>query len=250
MPILRIPPPIRKIDIEIHSFCNRKCKWCSNSIYERNFYLEMTDKIFTKIIDELAIWEFSRPISLMRYNEPLYNGELLKKRIKEIREKLPNAKICVNTNGDYSVDGYDLDYITIMDYDNIKEEMCDEKIGLRIMKLKNIGDRAGILTNLSSKRTERCMEPTYTAAIDYLGNITYCCHMRYECDKHKPYFFGNVSKDTITDSYYSKRATEFRERCKNMDFPDVCKTCNTTPGRFSRKSYSFCSDYDDFNYEK
>ena len=237
---------LRKIDIEIHSFCNRCCKWCSNSVYKRDFYIEMKDSVFSKIIDELKQINYKGPVFFTRYNEPFYNRDYLKRRIKEVREKLPNNKIGCNTNGDYNYDDYDLDYITVTDYDNKLEEMCDEEKGIRIFRLQNICDRGGILKNLSKKRTNPCFEPHYVVAIDYLGNITFCCNMRIECPTHTPYIFGNIENISILEAFNSKEAKRFREDVKIMDFPEPCKYCDMKPGRFSRKTPSLCRDMDSY----
>jgi biotin synthase-like enzyme len=239
--------PIRKIEIEIHSYCNRKCEWCPNSIYDRNFYQEMEDNIFSKIIDELRDIDYKGLIFFTRYNEPLINKDYLNRRIREVRNKLPDNKIGVNTNGDFGWDNLDVDFLTVTDYDCKFDEICEEEKGIRIMRLKNLCNRGGILNNNKKLRDFPCYEPTYTAGIDYLGNIFFCCNMRFDDKTHLS--FGNIRDITLKEAYLSPEAISFRERVKNMDFPNPCKFCIMKPGRFSRKNYSLCCNMEDYSYE-
>jgi radical SAM protein with 4Fe4S-binding SPASM domain len=207
----------------------------------------MDDKIFSKIVDELKTIDYRGIIFFTRYNEPLYNKNYLNKRIKEVREKLQNNKIGVNTNGDFGWENIDVDFLTITDYDNKFEEICDEKEGFRIMRLQNLCNRAGILNNSNKERNFPCYEPKYTAGVDYLGNIFFCCNMRLECKDHL--IFGNIKSTTLSEAYISKEAISFRRNIENMNFPKPCKYCLMKPSRFTRKNYSLCcnpeSDYDE-----
>lgn len=66
----------KKVEIEIQSYCNRKCGWCPNIEIDRSFYHEMPEHIFLKILKELkdagfADGEGQAMISFSRYNEPI-----------------------------------------------------------------------------------------------------------------------------------------------------------------------------------
>jgi radical SAM protein with 4Fe4S-binding SPASM domain len=235
-------PPIRKIDIEIHSYCNRRCEFCSNSVYNRNFFKILPDKLFSKVINELKDNYYSGIVFFTRYNEPFYKRELLEKRINEVRKKLPNNKIGVNTNGDFGYQNIDVNYLTIMDYDNNKQEMCDEEKGIRIMRLRNICNRGNILKSYSQIRDFPCYEPNYTTGIDYMGNIYFCCNTRIENKNHKSFVFGNIKEISIKDAYYSSKAIEFRNNTNKMKFPYICKYCSMRPSRFSKKNPSLCDN--------
>ena len=102
---------VRWVEIGIFSFCNRKCWFCPNSIIDRNSCnIELNEDLFLKLLNELREVNYSNNICLHRYNEPLYNKELLIKRIKQVREYLPQAYIYIVTNGDYLT----LDYLEIL----------------------------------------------------------------------------------------------------------------------------------------
>lgn len=235
--------PFNKIDLETHSYCNRRCSWCSNSVYDRTFMKILPDKLFSKLIDELRDYNYSNPIFLHRYNEPLANRDNIEKRIKEIRDKLPKVKIGMNTNGSYNYKNLDVDYLTVIDYNNNLESYCDEENGIRITRLDELDlcDRAGVL-KLGKERTIPCTEPINVATVDYLGYITFCCNMRYEVPDHMPYIFGNIEDISLYDAYHSKEAEQFRNDVLNMRFPKPCKLCNMLPGRFSKPNGKLCGE--------
>lgn len=105
------------VEIGIFSYCNRKCWFCPNSVIDRNSTnILMQEELFLKILNELKDIDYSNGIRLHRYNEPLYDMELLLKRIKQVKEYLPNCKIQINTNGDY----LNLEYLK-----NLKEAGID-----------------------------------------------------------------------------------------------------------------------------
>lgn len=103
---------VQLVEIGISSFCNRKCWFCPNSIIDRNSCnIELNENLFLKLLSELREVNYSNNIFLHRYNEPLYNKELLIKRIKQVREYLPQAYIIIFTNGDYLT----LDYLKLLE---------------------------------------------------------------------------------------------------------------------------------------
>ena len=90
------------VEIGIFSFCNRKCWFCPNSVIDRyNKNIPLEESLFLKLLSELREINYSNRIYLHRYNEPLADKELLTKRIKQVREYLPNSYILIITNGDY-----------------------------------------------------------------------------------------------------------------------------------------------------
>lgn len=138
---------LRRIEIELHSYCNRKCSWCPNNKIDRSFYQEMPEETFLKIMYELKDNNFAKfrkgqyqetcIITFNRFCEPMSNIELLKKRVKQAREILPYAIYAINTNGDYlskeNIDDLLIDSIHIMDYD------CKGRDhGLEVLKENNM----------------------------------------------------------------------------------------------------------------
>lgn len=138
---------IRRVDIELQSFCNRTCDWCPNKDYLRNKSVALDDVYYTKILNELNQFGFApdrkfptvatnldmvsfngdfargQPtVSFMGFQEPMADIKLLKRRVIEAKETLPSyVVLSTNTNGDYftkkNLDGLFLTTLNVMDYD-------------------------------------------------------------------------------------------------------------------------------------
>lgn len=92
---------VHMVEIEIFSYCNRRCWFCPNSTADRLTSNKlMPSEMYSSIIDDLASIEFTGMISYSRYNEPLADRVILE-RLKEARVKLPNTLLHTNTNGGY-----------------------------------------------------------------------------------------------------------------------------------------------------
>lgn len=134
---------IRRIDLELQSFCNRKCDWCPNKVFDRSFKEVMPDDVFTSLVNQLKEADFGKDntmffpdredgkepvgtsaiLSFLGYQESFSDPELLLRRINEARSVLDD-RICyiTNTNGDYltkeNLEHMLLTNIAIQDYDN------------------------------------------------------------------------------------------------------------------------------------
>ena len=98
---------LKLIEIETHSYFNRKCWFCPNSIIDRKSEnIELDENIYLKIIYNLKEIDYSNNINFHRFNEPLSQKELIIKRIKQARFNLPKAIIGIFTNGDYLTKEY------------------------------------------------------------------------------------------------------------------------------------------------
>jgi MoaA/NifB/PqqE/SkfB family radical SAM enzyme len=96
------------IEIEVYSYCNRKCWFCPNSFIDRHSDNNlMPEEMYLSILNQLAEINYDKEITYSRYNEPLAYREIILKRISQAREIVPKAKLRTNTNGDYVT----LDYI-------------------------------------------------------------------------------------------------------------------------------------------
>jgi len=122
------------VEIEVFSYCNRKCSFCQNSYIDRHSQnIFMPSATFSKIIDELAMVEYSGKLSFHRFNEPLADRVILD-RVREARKKLPNAFFKMHTNGDFVTREYldeladaGLNYLPIMRYPSPNDEFSVEK---------------------------------------------------------------------------------------------------------------------------
>ena len=98
---------LQVVEIEIASFCNRTCYFCPNSHIDRKSKsIELDEAVFLKLLDNLSEIDYDNLLDFHRFNEPLANKELILKRVRQAREKLPKAKLCIFTNGDYASKEY------------------------------------------------------------------------------------------------------------------------------------------------
>lgn len=122
----------RLVELEIHGHCNRKCAWCPNIELQRTRMTRMPEEVYLKILKELKEGGFKGAISFSRYNEPMADSKLFKKRVEQAKAILPGVKLVSNTNGDFfssrNIDGLCLDELSIMDYDCIGLKACRDRL--------------------------------------------------------------------------------------------------------------------------
>jgi hypothetical protein len=92
---------VRMVEIEVFSYCNRRCWFCPNSSIDRiSSNTFMPAAMYTAILEQLASIEYAGMLTYSRYNEPLADKIILE-RVAEARRLLPGALLHTNTNGDY-----------------------------------------------------------------------------------------------------------------------------------------------------
>jgi Radical SAM superfamily/Iron-sulfur cluster-binding domain len=92
---------VGRVEVETHSFCNRRCNYCPNVVGDRlGDNKQMKPAHWQMIVRDLAEIGFSQNFVFTSYNEPLADRDVLE-RISEVRSALPRARLMVYTNGDY-----------------------------------------------------------------------------------------------------------------------------------------------------
>lgn len=92
---------INMVEIEVFSYCNRRCWFCPNSIIDRisdNKYMD--EKLYLSVLEQLREIDYSAKVSFSRYNEPLADRIILDRLIQASRY-LPKSILHFNTNADY-----------------------------------------------------------------------------------------------------------------------------------------------------
>lgn len=152
---------IRRVHVEVFSFCNRKCVFCPNQYGTRlkeNQYLD--EKIYLNILKELALIHYDGIFGFHQYNEPLADKIILQ-RITQAKYYLPKANIIINTNGDY------LDF-------NYLEEL--QKSGLMSLNISIYGPKNGIfdeqyiverMSRMADKLELKQKQPSYRKGFGY-----------------------------------------------------------------------------------
>jgi len=258
---------VRLVEIEIHSYCNRKCEWCPNKFIDRNFKQYLKEEIYINTLKNLRDNKYNGVISYSRYNEPMALPELLKERVRQAKHILPNVKLVTNTNGDFlskeNLNGLLIDELTIMDYQCIGLENCLKKLNdveVNIISIKDnkfiygiinntkilyyvnwakhakIEDRGGSLFEYQDdKRFSSCLEPTHFVGIDYNGNVMPCCHMRSDNKLHEQYILGNIYEQKLSEIYNSNKSQNIRLYAKICpEKLNPCTYCTKETGRYTR----------------
>lgn len=115
---------IRLLELELFSYCNRKCDWCPNKYIDRITDNKiLSDRILINLLKELKEKEFNGTISFSRYNEPLSSFSTSMEKVLLIKKFLPKVKLVSNTNGDFINNSKEcleflklIDELSIMDY--------------------------------------------------------------------------------------------------------------------------------------
>jgi len=98
---------LRKIHIEIFSYCNRRCGYCPVALVDRrSVNNHMPDALFDKALAELAAIDYDGDVSFSLFNEPLADRIVLA-RARALKAALPRAFLYINSNGD----SLDRDYL-------------------------------------------------------------------------------------------------------------------------------------------
>lgn len=154
---------LKLIEIEVFSYCNRKCWFCPNSFINRHSdNTLMSEETYIKILSQLKEIDYSEEVTYSRYNEPLSYRDVILKRIKQARDFLPNAKLRTNTNGDFINIEYihelkeaGLNELFIQQYLANNELYNHEKMKKRILeKIQSLGVGYSIISDIENHRIE------------------------------------------------------------------------------------------------
>ena len=154
---------LKLIEIETFSFCNRKCWFCPNSFIDRiSTNVVMNEETYLDLLNQLAEINYDGELTYSRYNEPLAKKDIIIKRIKQAREKLPKAVLRTNTNGDYINRQYiedlveaGLNQLWIQQYLANHQRYDHEKMRQRAeRKIKKLGLPAKIITDIPECKLE------------------------------------------------------------------------------------------------
>ena len=260
---------LRLVEIELFSYCNRKCTWCPNSYIDRQNDIKYLDSsVFHSLLCELKQNGYTGKFSFSRYNEPFSDVNLLNWAIGYIKKIFPEAITVSNTNGDYITEEVlktmFIDELTIMDYDRKGKEYVFNKLqewhvsdiqeydhyfvgtyyNKKILyyyswtEVAKISDRGGNLVQYSlNKREAPCYEPLFFIGVNYDGTVSPCCNVRSDCKNQKDYILGNLKQQSLTDMLYSEKYLTFLKNVIQAKYtPDMpCYYCNNGGGRYTRE---------------
>ena len=89
---------VNRIEVETHSYCNRRCDYCPNVVGDRlGPNVRLKPAIWEKLMRDLSEVGFAGSFVLNSYNEPLYDRDILD-RIADARAAKPTAPIKIYTH--------------------------------------------------------------------------------------------------------------------------------------------------------
>ncbi|MDR1481572.1 MAG: methyltransferase domain-containing protein [Synergistaceae bacterium] len=91
---------INTVYLESSASCNRRCVYCPQSVMQRP-KLNMSNNVLNIVLDQLCSIRFKRRVCLNWINEPLEDSAHLLSMIVTIKERLPESKLYLSTNGDF-----------------------------------------------------------------------------------------------------------------------------------------------------
>jgi cyclic pyranopterin phosphate synthase len=232
------------VNVETTTWCNRRCEWCPNSVFDRGLRENqrwMPTKLIHKIIDELGAIGYRGKFSPHSYGEPL-----LDKRIPELiayaRKAMPHANIVLKSNGDLltpelytTLVSAGVDLVNVTQYDPVpsrrQRELCDyldkhpkEKSHFKHESMyppKPLYNRGGLVSPTIVSNRPRCLLPMSPVVIAWNGDVVLCCN-----DYLGQVVFGNVAEQGLMDIWRSSRFKKTRKLLRQHKFTlPICKKC-------------------------
>ncbi len=219
------------VEIETVNRCNGSCEFCPVSQNnDKRKYLEMTNDLFERIINQLADLNYTGKLALFSNNEPFLDQNIIWKH-RYAREKLPHARMHLFTNGTLlTIEKFVqiVEYLDELVIDNYQQELklikpCQEivkycerhpelkkKVTIVLRKPKEIlTSRGGDAPNrkkLISYETLRCILPYRQLIIRPDGKVSLCCN-----DPYGKNTLGDLKNETIMEVWFNDRFKMVRQ---------------------------------------
>lgn len=225
------------IYIETHSVCNRACSYCACSL-KTDSKKTMSEDTYTRTIDRLVEMKWSGILGFHYLNEPLLDTRL-PRLISIAHERLPRAKLKLETNGDALTIGVasilvdsGIMRVRISRHEPFSNAR-DERIAFIIKRWPKIfheyqlGKDAPILAfnnklGISAPKTDICVAPTGQLPIRLDGSITLCC-----CDYEREINYGNIHDKSIMEIWNSPEFIQDRKSLASGGRPRrICIGCS------------------------
>ncbi|MBQ3396363.1 MAG: SPASM domain-containing protein [Synergistaceae bacterium] len=247
---------IETIEIETVNRCNGICPFCPVNVNQpQRPYAKMTEKLFRKIVDELAEMNYKMGVSLFSNNEPFLDERIIDFH-RYANEKLPEAIFWLYTNGTLLTFEKFIEIMPFLDlliidnyndkkeinspelqriYDYIqKHHEFDERVKFWFrMQNEVLTSRGGQAPNkqgMNDRSTLNvlCILPFVQLIVRPTGEVSLCCN-----DALGKYTLGNLSTQSIAEVWSSEKYKSIRMDmlangrknlllCKDCDF--ICYT--------------------------
>jgi len=223
------------VELEVHSYCNRKCWFCPNSFIDRQSQVRTLDElVYLQILRDLAEINYEAGIGFSGYSEP-FSQLIFFKRLNQASEILPSANLHANTNGDYlnedtlrMADDAGLCCLYVQLYFDrgeeytqkaIEEKMHELQRRIPFVKFHEAGNCwFGLYGHIVLKvyasnfrkmgqnrcdlpicnnlvRIKSCLEPMKFVSVRHNSCVVPCCDIRSDYEKHKAFILGKVDSE-------------------------------------------------------
>lgn len=213
---------------------------CPNKHADRYRLLDTSGPLTDKEIVDIAAEMYMRHgfrgcIGWHYYNEPLLSQERILILAKEIKERVPEARFVLWTNGGHGIDINPAcieahDYVMVTDYGS----QYAPQIGLISSHAKNLKVmKAAFDARLHIPRNNGfapCKRPFVELVVDYYGNVHLCCH-----DWLGEVGIGNVKTSDLSDIVDRWRNIRNSISGRRMldTAPERCLSCGTRHNKIS-----------------
>jgi radical SAM protein with 4Fe4S-binding SPASM domain len=269
--ILRRDPDrlFSSIEIETVNRCNSTCSFCPvNTRTDVRPLAHMSDRIFTKVIDELSSLGYSGKISLHSNNEPLLDEKIVE-RVRYAKTSCPDAFVFFYTNGTllstelaWQLIQAGIDFIRVNNYSdkltlhkNIQALVKDfeglplaehaTKIRIVVRKLNEVlSNRGGAAPNKSPDhshayryyQTAMCRYPFDQLVIRPDGKVSLCGN-----DAYGQITMGDVDRQSVTEIWFGKDYRRLRAELsangrRNLPLCNTCDVHTFDPDAFLARS--------------
>lgn len=187
-------------------------------------------QLIHNVIDELATIDYQGLVLFSIYNEPLCDSRFYD-LCKYTKEKCPNCKIFLNTNGFYlngktiqKIEAVGVDYVYISayspsEYERFKKLKTNLAVSISPMILD---DRLDIYSRQQTCCKSPCESPYFDLNINSKGDVVLCC-----LDYKSSITFGNLKNQSLTEIVNSSKMFSAYEKLSKSDRCfDICKRCN------------------------
>ncbi len=224
-------PLFRYLEIETINRCNGGCSFCPvNKQIDPRPEHRMTEKLFKKIIDNLADLDYSGEICTFSNNEPFLDERIIELNAYA-RMKLPNARLHLYTNGtlltiekfvlimqyldELVIDNYHQDLKMIKPVEEIYQYILnnndyDGKVSIVLRKPNEIltsrGGDAPNRKDILSFPNDSCALPFEQMVIRPDGKVSLCCN-----DPLGRNTLGDLNKQSLEEVWYGAPYTRVRE---------------------------------------
>lgn len=236
------------VEIETYNRCNGGCSFCPvNRLSDSREEEYMSEKLFSHIIDQLSELNYQSSLALFSNNEPF-----LDKRICDFqryaREKLPNARLYLFTNGTVlTLEKFlsIIDYLDELIIDNYSQSMqliptvkvirdyCEShkelysKVTIVLRHPREIlTSRGGYAPNreiISNIENDKCVLPFRQLIIRPDGKVSACCN-----DALGIITLGDLQNESIVDVWNGKAFCDLRTKLlEGRGNVDLCSKCDS-----------------------